>query len=150
MPAPATPRWVTLLCVLTAVAVANATQQEPYRLGRSNSVETALLDFLAVDRSGRPILDLKANEVTLQVDGRSRPVATLQLVDLTEASGASMSLSGEPLPSPFGSNLIGTSRSIVVLIDEDSIRPGRERPTLAAVDELIAAASPRTRFVIAT
>ena len=109
-----------------------------------------LVDFLAVDRSGQPVLNLKPDEVVLKIDGRVRPVVSLQLVDFSNASGSSLTESGERLPSPFGSNAIDAGRSVVILIDDDSIRPGRERDTLAAVNELVDSLPSRARIVIAT
>jgi hypothetical protein len=151
MPTCATRRLLLCLALPVAFAPASAAPPQTYRLGESASgAEPALVDFLVRDRNGRPVLDLKSEEVTLKVDGRARAVGSLQLIDFSEASGASLSPSGETLPPPFGSNVMGASRSVVILIDEDSIRPGRERATLAAVDELITTVSPRTRIVIAT
>src|SRR6187431_2743161 len=43
---------------------------------------TALVDFLAVSDDGTPVTDLGPSDVTFKVDGRVRPIASLQFVEL--------------------------------------------------------------------
>lgn len=147
------PRTRTRAAVLAAALAAGAgvclEGFQTYRLGVPTG-DTVLVDFLATDRAGVPILDLKPGEIVLKIDGRVRPVVSLQLVDFTQSSGSGLAASGETLPPPFGSNVTSPGRSVVILIDDDSIRQGRERDTVAAATELLDRLPPTARVVIAT
>jgi VWFA-related protein len=122
--------------------------RQAYRVGVPKAT-TSLVDFLVTDRAGQPVRDLAAAEIILKIDGRVRPVASLQLVDFTDAPGAKQS-PGDPLPPPFGSNVMTTVRSVVILIDDDSIRRGRERDTIAAASDLLDRLPGSAAVVIAT
>ena len=142
-------RAAALAAVLALAAGVCLDGRQTYRLGVSTA-ETVFVDFLATDATGQPVPDLKPAEIVLKIDGRVRPVVSLQRVDFTEASGAGLASSGDALPPPFGSNVTAAGRSVVILIDDDSIRQGRERDTLAAAGELLDKLSPSARVVIAT
>lgn len=145
-----TTTWaLTLAAILTAAMAPGTGEPQTSSLARP-AVDPALVDFLAIDRAGQPVLDLTPSEIVLKIDGRARPVVSLQLVDFTEAGGASLAVPGDTLPPPFGSNVMGAGRSIVMLIDDDSIRQGRERETLAAAAGLLDKLPPAARVVIAT
>jgi hypothetical protein len=57
-----------------------------------------LIDFAALGKDGRPLVDLRPEDVTVKIDGKTRPVRSLRLVQV----GSPLSASG--LPTPFGSN----------------------------------------------
>lgn len=79
------------------------------------------VDFRAVAEDGQPILDLKTADVTLKVDGKSRDVRTLKLVETTRAAMPSRAA------APFATNVARESgRDLILLVDDDSISPGRE------------------------
>jgi hypothetical protein len=145
---PAAALALALAAVLSPTGGRGLEGRQTYRIGPA--AETAFVDFLATDRGGQPVLDLKPGEIVLKIDGRVRPVVSLQRVDFTESSGVSLAASGEALPPPFGSNVPGGGRAVVILIDDDSIRQGRERDTVAAVSELLDKLPPHARVVIAT
>jgi hypothetical protein len=117
---PVITRLSALVTLAAALGVGPAAQE--YRLGVPGA-EPVLFDFLAIDRAGQPVLDLKADEIQLKIDGRARPVVSLQLVNFTEVAGATLTETGESTPPPFGSNAVTAGRSVVILIDDDSIRP---------------------------
>jgi VWFA-related protein len=144
---PVITRLSALVTLAAALGVGPAAQE--YRLGVPGA-EPVLFDFLAIDRAGQPVLDLKADEIQLKIDGRARPVVSLQLVNFTEVAGATLTETGESTPPPFGSNAVTAGRSVVILIDDDSIRPGRERDTMAAVGGLLESLPAHARVVIAT
>jgi hypothetical protein len=140
---------VAMAAVMAAGTGLGIEGRQTYSLGVPTA-DAVLVDFLATDRTGHPVLDLEPAEIVLKIDGRVRPVVSLEVVDFTDASGASLAASGAALPPPFGSNVMGAGRSVVILIDDDSIRPGRERDTLAAVNGLLDSLPASARVVIAT
>ena len=139
---------VAMTTLLAASAAARLEGRQAYRVGVPNA-NTSVVDFLVTDRAGEPVRDLKADEIVLKIDGRARPLASLQLVDFTEEPSA-----GQPpadtLPAPFGSNVMTTVRSVVIVIDDDSIRRGRERDTIAAASDLLDRLPSSAAVVIAT
>jgi len=109
----------------------------------------ALVDFRAVTEAGDPVLDLKAEEVTLRVGGRPRPIRSLELVKVGGDTGP---VSVSPLPPPFVANTGtasgGGSREIVLILDEDSIAPGREASVRESTSKLLAALQPSDRVAL--
>lgn len=121
-----------------------ATSQTPER-----STPLLPVDFLAVSRDGTPIADLTAGDVTVRIGGRIRPVRTLQLISVAnEAAGAA---NVERLPPPFGTNATSDAgRRLVLAIDTDSFRPGREAPLREAVDRLMTGLTSRDHLALVT
>jgi hypothetical protein len=73
---------------------------------------------------------------------------SLQLISIATA-GAPDSASAPP--PPFGSNDVNDAgRTLLLAIDDDSFRPGREGPLRAAVDRLVAGLGPRDRISLVT
>src|SRR5262245_22220006 len=112
--------------------------------------QTVLVDFYAVTPDGQPVQGLKADEIQLKIDGRARPITSLTWTAVADA-GALDGGAGGGAPPPFASNAAGDGgRAFVIAIDDDSFRPGRERPLRAAVDRFLAALTPRDRVAIVT
>jgi len=110
------------------------------------------VDFYALGADGVSIADLKAEEVTIKLDGRTRAVRSLRLVkqaDLPQDNP--LAARQAPPPVPFATNGIAESgRSFVIVIDDESFRPGRERPLRAALGTFLGALSPRDRVSLWT
>ena len=84
-------------------------------------------------RRGSRSTDLKAEEITLKVNGKPRQIQSLGPVH-SAAAAASSSSGGSALPPPYATNAVGKNgRVIHVLIDDDSITPGREGQVKEAV-----------------
>jgi hypothetical protein len=102
---------------------------------------------MVVSRDGTPVEDLTVAEVTVRIGGRVRPVRTLQLISTPPAATDSL----DRLPLPYGTNAgSDRGRALVLAIDTDSFRPGRETPLRDAVDLLIRGLSPRDRLALVT
>ncbi len=111
-----------------------------------------LVDFAVVTEEGQPVTDLAPSEVTLRIDGRARVVGSLQFIQLSSPTpidrGTRLS---PPLPAPYGSNRLEDSgRFVMIVIDRDSIRPGRERPAREAALRFLSGLSPRDRVGLVT
>lgn len=103
--------------------------------------------FAAVEvATGRPVSDLRSEEVSLKIDGRSRPIRSLQLV--TRPVGAA---GGAALAAPFGSNSVSSAgRRVELIVDDESFPAGGEQPLRHAVARLIAALHPEDRLSLVT
>jgi VWFA-related protein len=98
------------------------------------------IDFRALTDEGQPVTDLKPEEIALKVNGKARQIQSLGVFQ-TVAAGASPG--GPALPPPYATNAVGKSgRVIHVLIDDDSITPGREAQIREAMRLLAAELAP--------
>ena len=72
-----------------AVIAAAALTPDGAALSQSPPLKTGIslvwLDFLAIGRDGRPVVDLKPDEVTLKLGGRARPLSAVNLIDVGAA-----------------------------------------------------------------
>ena len=127
-------RWVLTLelaAALVILAPASAHQQR----GR------LLVDFRALNADGQPVLDLTPADLILRVDGRERPVSSLEVIRRSEAETTPL------LAPPFATNSAAQSgpRNVIVFIDESSIAPGREPLLRDALTHFLSLLSPRDR-----
>lgn len=131
-----------------------AQQKPPVPAGERS--EGLLVDFLAVSSDGTPVTDLTAAEVAVRLNGRVRPIKSLRLmrVAVPSAPGAAPAAAATPPPPPpYGANShssSATGRQVVVAIDNDSFRAGREGPFREAVNGLIAELTPRDQVLLVT
>ena len=106
------------------------------------------IDFRALADDGSQVADLKAEEITLKVNGKPRQVHTLSLF---RAGGAGAADAGSSLPPPYGSNAVSQSGRIIHLfIDDDSISPGREVQVKEAIRLLTSELAPGDRIGVLT
>jgi hypothetical protein len=106
------------------------------------------IDFRALAEDGSQIPDLKAEEIALKVNGKARQIQSLSRFSTT---GAGAATGGSGLPVPYASNAVGDSgRVIHILIDDDSIAPGREVQVKEAVRLLTAELAPGDRIGVLT
>lgn len=107
-------------------------QQAPSRADERGSDHLSL-QFSVVTQDGAHIADLKPEEVSVRIGGRARVVRSLQLI--TVAGGAGVD---DGLPLPYGTNAVSAAgRTVVMIIDDESFRPGLERVLRSATDGLI-------------
>ena len=139
----ALPSLAALIAVLTANV--GSQQRAPER-----GIELLSISFAAVTADGRPVTDLKADDVTLKIGGRTRALRSLQMVEALPSMD-DRGRTGQPVPSPFGTNSIADAgRAFVLAVDDDSFRPGRETPLRDAVDLLVKGLSPSDRISLVT
>ena len=108
---------------------------------------TEFVDFIAVSDQGKPVTDLGPSDITLRIDGRPRPVTSLQFVQVAPAQAIDRGTDlAPPLPQPYGSNrLEDIGRLVIIAIDRESIRPGRERPAREAALKFLSGLSGHDR-----
>jgi VWFA-related protein len=109
------------------------------------------VDFLAIGRDGRPVTDLTVEQVSLKVDGRERPIRSLQFIDLGSGGLDRGGVIPKPLAPPFASNMLADAgRIVMIVINDESIRPGKERPAREAASRFLGALSSRDRVGLIT
>ena len=106
------------------------------------------IEFRAFGDDGVPVTDLKAEEIALKVSGKTRPVQSLSVFRVTGGEAAAGTGS---LPPAYASNAVGLSgRAIHILIDDDSLAPGREGQVREAVRLIAAEMGPSDRLGVLT
>jgi len=106
------------------------------------------IDFRAFGDDGVPIGDLKAEEIALKVNGKARTVQSLSLFRVNSGEPAT---GGGPLPPAYATNAVGVNgRTIHLLIDDDSISPGREVQVREAVRLITSELGPSDRIGVLT
>ncbi len=113
------------------------------------------VSFVTLGRDGRPIVDLKAEEVQLRVDGRQRTLKSFERIDAASpSSGDGAKPSGPPLPAPFGTNVAGATsgggRTTFLVIDDGSFRPGNDRLMKQSIDSFLNTIPPADRVALLT
>ena len=84
---------------LSAAAQAPEPQMQEGSIGDTVNVEIKIVPFYAVDEHGKPVLDLKQDEIVLQVDGKPVPIDTFDA--FPRVGGATpISNAGGPEPAP--------------------------------------------------
>jgi len=105
------------------------------------------IDFRALTEGGQQVADLRPEDVSIRVNGKPRQLQSLSLVQSNAgpASGAGV------LPPPFASNAESRgSRNVHLIIDDDSISPGREGQVKEAVRLLASEMAPGDRLGVLT
>ena len=96
--------------------------------------------------AGKPVTDLKAEELSIKTDGKDRKVQSLELVTIASgapapaaAPAAAPAKPASNLPSPYATNsapepaAVPTGgREFLIILDEEGIGPGLEEPVRKA------------------
>ncbi|HEX6973565.1 MAG TPA: hypothetical protein VF147_04150 [Vicinamibacterales bacterium] len=126
---------VPVVCaLLLAGAAPVAAQQSP-----------VTLSFRALTDGGAPVLDLKAADITVKIDGKARTVKSLDLVTIKTGAGPTSA----PANPAFTTNLSNdTARELIFVVDDESITPGKEMPLREALRQVVNLLSPTDRVGI--
>jgi hypothetical protein len=130
--------------LLSLVAVPAAQQ---FVLSSQDRARLIAVDFAVIGADGRPVSDLRADEVTLKIDGKARPIRSLEYVSLASPAHTP----GDVMRPPYGSNAINDGgRSVVLVIDQETIRPGRTGGLKAEINTFLQDLGPRDRVALMT
>jgi VWFA-related protein len=130
---------VRIVALGTAVLLALGAQQPPqpqrpptFRTG----AELVRVDVTVLDRGGKPVIDLVAEDFAVFEDGVAQPIRTFQLVEFDESYGPDddLTLTIGPRDNRDSELARDDVRLIVVFWDEYHIHPHHEAPRLK--DEL--------------
>lgn len=99
------------------------------------------IDFRALTDEGQQVTDLKADEITLKVNGKPRRILSLGVFHTSAADDPSPG--GSALPPPYATNTVSRNHRVIhVLIDDDSITAGRDTQVREAMRLLMAELAP--------
>jgi VWFA-related protein len=95
------------------------------------------IDVTAVDANGTPVTTVRAEELSVRVDGRVQPISSLTLVEHRDERS--------PLPAPYATNQVTPGRTIAVAVDVTRL-PAAQTPAVAeGVAALLGALHARDR-----
>jgi VWFA-related protein len=120
--------------------------QDPATPTFKATVDMVPVDVNIVDREGRPIPELEANDFMLKVDGRPRRVVSVQYVPSVRSAGPR-----RDAPEHYSSNdAAGGGRMIMLAVDQGNIGIGRGRVALESAARFISQLSPADRVGLVT
>lgn len=136
------PRQLTLLLVvaLAGFQALGAQAPQPPAMGQTatfkSGVDLVRFDVRVVDAAGKPITDLRADEVTITEDGVKRPVVLFQRV--TEPAGSYVDDAIRATTAEVSSNSAFPRGHLYILIfDQEHITPGNEQRARVAAEAFI-------------
>ena len=125
-----------VLAFVAAAAPAAATSPQQAARGVAGEPQPITVDFIAVTRDGKPVDDVKAADIALRIDGKARPIKSLEFVRFagTDAAG--------PLVPAFITNAAPEAvRSFLLIVDDESVPIGQEHKLREAMSSLDAGAA---------
>ncbi len=136
--------------VFLVAAVSAHPGAQQFVLSSADRARLLAVDFVVVDARGQPVRDLRADDVTLKIDGRTRPIRSLEYVALAGSPNPSVPTLGPILP-PYGSNAAAdTGRAVVFIIDRETIRPGGEVAMKAQINRFLRGLGAQDRVALVT
>jgi hypothetical protein len=140
-------RRTGLVALLGLIAISStATLVLPLAAAQDDGSTIVTVELRVLTREGRPILDLKPEEVALKVGGRVREVVALEAMVVGGGPGTRGEVVSPALPPPFVTNeSAGGGREITIVVDDEAIGPGREEAVRGAVRQLLSNLSPADR-----
>lgn len=157
-------RSLSVLAVLSWTVAPAAAQRgwdplgPPQKQGAAPANAPTRVIVRALAGTGEPVTDLKAEELSIKVDGKDRKVENLELVTIAAggppaAAAPAAAKPASTLPAPFATNTAPEpaavptgGREFLIILDEEGIGPGREEPVRKAIAQLTASAAPSDRF----
>jgi VWFA-related protein len=149
MPLRAAPRSafpVVLFLLLGAALATLVAQQRPtFRSG----VEVVAIDVNVVDRTARPIADLKPDDFVVTVDGKPRQIVSAQFIryNMTLAPLPGGMRDAAPLPATVPPP---PPRNVLIVVDADSMEPGDGLVVKKAATTFLDRFGPDDRIGVAT
>lgn len=127
-----------------ALAALTSLHAQQFVLSSQDRARLIAVDFSVVSADGSPVADLRAEEVSLRIDGRTRAIRSLEYVPVRTTAGIET-------PLPFGSNIATEAgRAIVLIVDFESIRPGREAALREHIGQFVRTLAPGDRVALVT
>lgn len=122
--------------LLSSAASVPAQTPAPDRPTFKSGVDLVRFDVRVVDDSGRPITDLKADEIEVREDGKLLPVVLFQRV--TEPAGTYVDEALRAVSAEVSSNEAFPRGHLYILIfDQQHITPGNEQRARLAAEQFV-------------
>ena len=133
------------------VGVLPFVQQQPVFRGRTDVVT---VDVHVVDGSGKPVTDLQADDFTLKVDGKPRPIVSAEYVWHDVSSGPAPAHPATaptlpPSPSSLSPAPSARGRTVMLVVDEANIGVGNGRQAMTAAERFLDQMGPADRVGLA-
>jgi hypothetical protein len=156
---------VSVSALSVALAIGGVTLLGAQRGGGPDLPPPVTVSFLAVTADGQPLTDLDASDVTLRIGGRTRTIESLRLVEfgpeaapeaaVGPAADADLGGGTIPPPAPYATNpevaaATGDVRSVMIAINDGTIRPGTESGLRDAIRGFLDVLGPATRVALVT
>src|SRR5436190_4233006 len=126
--------------------LAAAQEQQPPRTTFKSAVDLVPVDVNVVDKDGRPVTDLGAEDFTLMVDGKPRRIASAQFISVDRAID-----SAPPKPMEYATNA-GTQagRLVMIAVDSTNIGVGRGKAAIQAAKRFVGTLNKSDRVALVT
>jgi VWFA-related protein len=126
--------------LFTGAVVATGASQEPQPPVLRSGVELVIVDAQVIDREGKPLVTLRAEDFEVELGGKRRKVASAQLVEYG-ASGAVISEAGAVAPAGATPDAVpvkpGDGRRFILAVDEHSFRMASARAAMEAATRFV-------------
>jgi len=156
---------LTVLAVMAALAQGGLSAQGGQKPQGGGA--PLLIDFTAIGADGKPVVELAPADVQIKVGGKARTVTGLELkkVQATAAPAAGAPAAAAPAgdtTAPFFTNEAkaaaaapaaagaSVSRSVLIVVDTESLTPGGEAGMKAALGALLEGLGPGDRVALST
>src|SRR3954469_2173084 len=140
------------MILLAALALALSmlgAPQEPAQAPQptfKSTVDLVPVDVNVIDKSGRPVSDLAADDFTLTVDGKPRRIGSAQFVSVSRTIETP-----PPQPLEYNSNAgAARGRLVMLVIDSGNIGAGRGRAAIEAAKRFVGSLNPADRVALVT
>ncbi len=138
---------VCLAAAALAVDPVGGASAPPLQVERETAAGLAV-DFAAVQADGTPVIDLRASEVEVRINGRLRIVRAIRHVAAAPAPAPATGAPRRPTPA-FGTNdTVASGRSFVFVVDEESLMAAHGQILRNAVEGLLAELTPSDQAMV--
>ena len=129
------PSVFAFLAFVGAATMFAAPASQQASRGVAGEPQPIVVDFTAVMRDGTPVVDLKAADLALRIDGKARAIKTLEFIRF---AGTGMTAGREPVVPAFVTNSAPEAvRSFVLIVDDESVPIGQEHKLREAMSRWI-------------
>lgn len=136
----------TFFLALLSATLAAVPAQQQFVLSSRDRAQLLAIDFVAAGSDGAPVGNLTAGEVTVRLGGKVRPIVAFEYVRAEGSRRGPMDTA-----APYGDNAEWLApRSIILMVDEDTIRPGRTVAVRDAIQQLLTGLAPSDRVALVT
>jgi VWFA-related protein len=133
-----------LSVALSMAMLAAAQDPQPPRATFKSTVDLVPVDVSVVDKNGRPVPDLTAQDFTLSVDGKPRQIASAEFISIAATPEA-----GPARTAEYSSNAgAAGGRLIMLVVDSESIGIGRGKTAFDAARRFIGALNRADRVAL--
>ena len=128
-----------------SMAMLTAWQEpQPPRTTFKSAVDLVPVDVSVVDKDGRPVATLTAQDFTLSVDGKPRTIASAEFISIAATAGAAPARAVE-----YSSNAgAAGGRLIMLVVDAESIGIGRGKTAIEAARRFLGTLNPADRVAL--